>query len=312
MQVHYSQGVEPHHVRIFYLHCHPDHHIVRTKLVASQCAQWPVKVLLRSECLAGSFHLQWMLGRYMPPIIIWMLGKHLGRLWINQWQALRRHDHPDGRVGELSVKGGREDDQRWGGRSWPMMQMRKPQCWQWTVFVRPRSVHGLVDCGQSWCSFPAEVLLSDGGGRGESAAHHQLRQSDENVRYKEFPKRNTNLQVTADQCHRGYTLASDSSNGLMSLNPLYIRFHQQQQQQHLNPLLLHTSWKTQDQSPKADGLVFKTATNTSNYTHSDRECCSWQFHFFFSGMFRMQEDATWVRLVMATSVLKGLFQMISK
>ena len=30
-------------------------------------------------------------------------------------------------------------------------------------------------------------------------------------------------QVTADQCHRGYTLASDSSNGLMSLNPLYIR-----------------------------------------------------------------------------------------
>merc|ERR1712211_61899 len=30
-------------------------------------------------------------------------------------------------------------------------------------------------------------------------------------------------EVTADQCHRGYTLASDSSNGLMSLNPLYIR-----------------------------------------------------------------------------------------
>ena len=131
--------------------------------------------------------------------------------------------------------------------------LRKPQCWQWTVFVRPRSVHGLVDCGQSWRSFPAEVLLSDGGGRGESAAHHQLMQSEENVRYKEFPKRNTNLQVTADQCHRGYTLASDSSNGLMSLNPLYIRFHQQQ---HLNPLLLHTSWKTQDQSPKADGLFF--------------------------------------------------------
>ena len=55
--------------------------------------------------------------------------------------------------------------------------LRNPQCWQWTVFVRPRSVHGLVDCGQSWRSFPAEVLLSDGGGRGESAAHHQLRQS---------------------------------------------------------------------------------------------------------------------------------------
>jgi len=32
-------------------------------------------------------------------------------------------------------------------------------------------------------------------------------------------------EVTADQCHRGYTLASDSSNGLMSLNPLYIRLH---------------------------------------------------------------------------------------
>ena len=30
-------------------------------------------------------------------------------------------------------------------------------------------------------------------------------------------------KVTADQCHRGYTLASDSSDGLMSLNPLYIR-----------------------------------------------------------------------------------------
>ena len=30
-------------------------------------------------------------------------------------------------------------------------------------------------------------------------------------------------EVTADQCHRGYTLASDESNGLMSLNPLYIR-----------------------------------------------------------------------------------------
>ena len=25
------------------------------------------------------------------------------------------------------------------------------------------------------------------------------------------------------QCHRGYTLASDDSQGLMSLNPLYIR-----------------------------------------------------------------------------------------
>ena len=30
-------------------------------------------------------------------------------------------------------------------------------------------------------------------------------------------------EVTADQCHRGYTLASDESDGLMSLNPLYIR-----------------------------------------------------------------------------------------
>ena len=30
-------------------------------------------------------------------------------------------------------------------------------------------------------------------------------------------------EVTADQCHRGYTLASDDSGGLMSLNPLYIR-----------------------------------------------------------------------------------------
>jgi len=30
-------------------------------------------------------------------------------------------------------------------------------------------------------------------------------------------------EVTADQCHRGYTLASDDSQGLMSLNPLYIR-----------------------------------------------------------------------------------------
>jgi len=30
-------------------------------------------------------------------------------------------------------------------------------------------------------------------------------------------------EVTADQCHRGYTLATDTSNGLMSLNPLYIR-----------------------------------------------------------------------------------------
>ena len=30
-------------------------------------------------------------------------------------------------------------------------------------------------------------------------------------------------EVTADQCHRGYTLASDDSDGLMSLNPLYIR-----------------------------------------------------------------------------------------
>ena len=30
-------------------------------------------------------------------------------------------------------------------------------------------------------------------------------------------------EVTADQCHRGYTLASDESNGLLSLNPLYIR-----------------------------------------------------------------------------------------
>merc|ERR1711892_1217588 len=30
-------------------------------------------------------------------------------------------------------------------------------------------------------------------------------------------------EVTAEQCHRGYTLDSDQSDGLMSLNPLYIR-----------------------------------------------------------------------------------------
>ena len=30
-------------------------------------------------------------------------------------------------------------------------------------------------------------------------------------------------EVTADQCHRGYTMASDESDGLLSLNPLYIR-----------------------------------------------------------------------------------------
>jgi len=30
-------------------------------------------------------------------------------------------------------------------------------------------------------------------------------------------------EVTADQCHRGYTLASDDTQGLASLNPLYIR-----------------------------------------------------------------------------------------
>jgi len=30
-------------------------------------------------------------------------------------------------------------------------------------------------------------------------------------------------EVTADQCHRGYTIASDQSQGLLSLNPLYIR-----------------------------------------------------------------------------------------
>jgi len=30
-------------------------------------------------------------------------------------------------------------------------------------------------------------------------------------------------EVTADQCHRGYTLASDETQGLASLNPLYIR-----------------------------------------------------------------------------------------
>jgi len=30
-------------------------------------------------------------------------------------------------------------------------------------------------------------------------------------------------EVTADQCHRGYTVASDESQGLQSLNPLYIR-----------------------------------------------------------------------------------------
>ena len=30
-------------------------------------------------------------------------------------------------------------------------------------------------------------------------------------------------EVTADQCHRGYTIASDESGGLLSLNPLYIR-----------------------------------------------------------------------------------------
>ena len=31
------------------------------------------------------------------------------------------------------------------------------------------------------------------------------------------------LFMSKFQCHRGYTLASDESNGLMSLNPLYIR-----------------------------------------------------------------------------------------
>ena len=30
-------------------------------------------------------------------------------------------------------------------------------------------------------------------------------------------------EVTADQCHRGYTMASDESDGFLSLNPLYIR-----------------------------------------------------------------------------------------
>lgn len=30
-------------------------------------------------------------------------------------------------------------------------------------------------------------------------------------------------EVTVDQCHRGYTVASDESNGLQSHNPLYIR-----------------------------------------------------------------------------------------
>ncbi|CAD7948428.1 unnamed protein product [Amoebophrya sp. A25] len=30
-------------------------------------------------------------------------------------------------------------------------------------------------------------------------------------------------EVTADQCHRGYTLAGDDTNGVQSLNPLYIR-----------------------------------------------------------------------------------------
>ena len=29
--------------------------------------------------------------------------------------------------------------------------------------------------------------------------------------------------LSTPQCHRGYTLASDDSQGLMSLNPLYIR-----------------------------------------------------------------------------------------
>eukprot|EP00391_Amoebophrya_sp_Ameob2_P010870 CAMPEP_0178986932 /NCGR_PEP_ID=MMETSP0795-20121207/2978_1 /TAXON_ID=88552 /ORGANISM="Amoebophrya sp., Strain Ameob2" /LENGTH=458 /DNA_ID=CAMNT_0020678047 /DNA_START=376 /DNA_END=1752 /DNA_ORIENTATION=+ len=33
----------------------------------------------------------------------------------------------------------------------------------------------------------------------------------------------SNGEVTADQCHRGYTLAGDGTNGLQSLNPLYIR-----------------------------------------------------------------------------------------
>ena len=83
--------------------------------LSARSGQW--RCCCRANAWQVNDHLQWMLGRYMPPIIIWMLGKHLGRLWINQWQALRRHDHPDGRVGELSVKGGREDDQRWGGRS---------------------------------------------------------------------------------------------------------------------------------------------------------------------------------------------------
>ena len=256
MQVDYSQRVEPHHVRIFYLQCHPDHHCPddaddpRTKLVASQCAQWPVKVLLQSECLAG----QWSSSMNAWPI--YATNHHL-----NAWQTLGNGLNQPIMAGLAKTRSpwrpsGRTIRQ---GREGRRPKVRGEKFWgnhnvdNWTVFVRTRSVHGLVDCGQSWRSFPAEILLSDGGGRGESAAHHQLRQSDENVRYKEFPKRNTNLQVTADQCHRGYTLASDSSNGLMSLNPLYIRFHQQQ---HLNPLLLHTSWKTQDQSPKAEGLVF--------------------------------------------------------
>merc|ERR1711879_416598 len=30
-------------------------------------------------------------------------------------------------------------------------------------------------------------------------------------------------EVTVDQCHRGYNIATDDSNGLASLNPLYIR-----------------------------------------------------------------------------------------
>ena len=143
--------------------------------LSARSGQW------RCCCGANAWQVHFIFNECLADICHQSSSEHLGRLWINQWQALRRHDHPDGRVGELSVKGGREDDQRWGGRSWPMMQktppLMKAQCWQWTVFVRPRSVHGLVDCGQSWRSLPAEVLLPDGGGRGESAAHHQLRQS---------------------------------------------------------------------------------------------------------------------------------------
>ena len=88
--------------------------------------------------------------------------------------------------------------------------------------------------------------------------------------------------MTADQCHRGYTLASDSSNGLMSLNPLYIR---------------SIYIKKSPKFPK--WTVAVTLDHSSIIDHSKNRFSS------FSGMFQMLEDATWARLAMAMSALKG-------